>query len=29
MRVVTKGWWTLAERQADIEELEKQGRDER
>lgn len=22
MRVVTKGWWTLDERQADIEELE-------
>ena len=29
MRVVTKGWWTLEEREADVEELEKQDRDER
>ncbi len=29
MRVVTKGWWTLEEREADIKELEKESRDER
>jgi hypothetical protein len=29
MRVVTKGWWTLEEKEADIEELEKEDRDER
>jgi hypothetical protein len=29
MRVVTKGWWTVEERQTHIEELEKEVRDER
>jgi hypothetical protein len=28
MRVVTKGWWTLEERQADSAELEKADRNE-
>jgi hypothetical protein len=29
MRVVTKGWWTLEEREANIKEFEKEERDER
>ena len=29
MRVVTKGWWTLEEKETDIKELEKEGRRER
>ncbi len=29
MRVVVKGWWTLEEKQAGIEELKKEDRDER
>ena len=28
MRVVTKGWWTLVEKQADIKELEKKAREQ-
>jgi hypothetical protein len=29
MQVVTKGWWTLKEERAAVEELEKEDRDER
>ena len=29
MRIVTKGWWTLEEQEAQIKELEKEDPDER